>query len=407
MSKRNPNLAKLHSSYLFPEIQRRKQAFLQEHPEVSLIDLSIGDTSQPLVPAVVESLIQGASRLGTAEGYEGYGPSWGHSALREKVAEKIYKEKIDPSSIFLNDGAKCDLARLQHLFDQGVRVAVQDPAYPVYVDDTVLMGRTGEFLEQMQQYEGIVYLPCRQDNHFFPDLAPLEGVDLIYFCSPNNPTGAVATHDQLRALVHRAKEVQALILFDTAYSPFIQDPTLPTSIYEIEGADEVAIEIGSFSKLAGFTGLRLGWTVVPPKLRFKGGEAVQPDWIRLTQTLFGGPSNLVQWGAEGLFTDAGAAETESLVTYYRRNATLLKNALKQIGWSVYGGKHAPYLWVPTPGRSSWEAFDHFLKEAHVVCTPGCGFGPSGEGFVRFSAMGHHRDMLEAVHRLERVFSLAE
>ncbi|MGC1375924.1 MAG: LL-diaminopimelate aminotransferase [Anaerolineales bacterium] len=404
MVKRNPNIAKLPAGYLFPEIGRRRRALLERQPDAKIISLGIGNTTEPLTPHIVEGLQNAALKLGTAEGYSGYDDEPKGQALlqnvKSKLAEKWYHGRIQPDEIFISDGAKCDCGRLQVLFGADVSIAVQDPAYPVYVDGSVIMGASGTHHKERGQFDGIVYLPCTPANAFFPDLSALPRTDLIYFCSPNNPTGAVATREQLRALVDFARRNGSIIVYDAAYAAFIKDDNLPRSIFEIEGSREVAFEVNSFSKPIGFTGVRLGWTVVPQELVFEDGAPVSKDWSRVMSTLFNGASNIAQYGALAALDDEGLAEMRQTVGYYMENARIIKEGLTGLGLTSYGGVNSPYVWAEFPGRPSWDVFTEILEKAHVVTTPGSGFGPSGEGFIRFSAFGHRADVLEAVRRLQ-------
>jgi LL-diaminopimelate aminotransferase len=404
MVKRNPNIAKLPAGYLFPEIGRRRRALLERQPDAKIISLGIGNTTEPLTPHIVEGLQSAAQTLGTAEGYSGYDDDPKGQALlqnlKSKLCEKWYHGAVLPEEIFISDGAKCDCGRLQMLFGSQVTIAVQDPAYPVYVDGSVIAGATGAHNPERGQFEGLVYLPCTPANAFFPELAALPRTDLIYFCSPNNPTGAVSTREQLRELVAFAKRNGSIIIFDAAYAAFIRDDSLPRSIFEIEGAREVALEVNSFSKPIGFTGVRLGWTVVPRELAFEGGAPVAKDWSRVMSTLFNGASNIAQYGALAALDDEGLAEMRRTVGYYMENARIIKEGLTGLGLTSYGGVNSPYVWAEFPGRKSWDVFTEILENAHVVTTPGSGFGPSGEGFIRFSAFGHRADVVEAVRRLK-------
>jgi LL-diaminopimelate aminotransferase len=289
------------------------------------------------------------------------------------------------------------------MFGAEATVAVQDPSYPVYVDGSVILGQTGGYDEGAGQFDGIEYMRCDASNNFFPDLSSLKRTDLIYFCSPNNPTGAVATKEQLKELVEFAKTNQSILIFDAAYSAYIEDPDLPRSIFEIEGSREVALEINSFSKMAGFTGVRLGWTVVPQELQFEDGTPVSKDWNRIVTTLFNGASNIVQRGGVACLSEEGYREVEEMIQYYKTNASIIKKALTEIGLEVYGGVNSPYCWASMKGKGSWEAFEEILTQAFVVTTPGAGFGPAGEGFVRFSSFGHRADVEEAVERLKKHF----
>jgi LL-diaminopimelate aminotransferase len=390
---RNPHFTKLQAGYLFPEIARRKKALLARQPDAKIISLGIGNTTEPLTPAVTAGLQLAAGRLGTAEGYSGYADdSCGLAALRERIAAVLYSGAVSPDEISISDGSKCDIGRLQVLFGGGVSVAVQDPAYPVYVDGSIIIGADTE----------LQYMPCAPQNNFFPDLSQLQRPDLIYFCSPNNPTGAVATKTQLAELVAFARKNQSIIIFDAAYSEFIVDKDLPRSIYEIPGADEVAIEVNSFSKSIGFTGVRLGWCVVPRKLKFADGSPVLPDWQRIINTLFNGASNIAQQGGLAALTADGRRETKELVGYYQENARIIRQGLQSKGIQAYGGVNAPYIWAHFPGQESWAVFEKILNESWVVTTPGAGFGPTGEGFIRFSSFGRREDISEAVRRLKQL-----
>lgn len=377
----------LKTNYLFPEINLRKQQFLAQHPTASLISLGIGDTTEPIPKFIVQALVDSSTALGTVQGYSGYGPEQGIKALREKIAARIYSNQVRPEDVFVSDGAKCDIGRLQQLFGREVSIAVQSPAYPVYVEGSIIEG-----------VKDIVLMTCSPENHFFPDLEAAPRTDLIYFCSPNNPTGAVATRAQLEQLVKFAEANRSIIIYDSAYANYIQDPSLPRSIFEIPGAEKAALEIGSFSKLAGFTGVRLGWTVVPAELKYDDGSSVRADWNRLTSTLFNGASNIAQHGGCAVLDSEGWQEALALTRYYLENVSIIRNTLVELGFDVFGGINAPYLWVRFKGRSSWDVFQEFLERYHVVTTPGSGFGPDGEGFIRFAAFGHREKILEATAR---------
>jgi LL-diaminopimelate aminotransferase len=395
----NPNYRKLKSGYLFPEIGKRANAF-KARTGIDPIRLGIGDTALPLTATVVEHLHQSVDRQGKQKTYKGYGDEQGKKELRAAMAEYYAKTRyvgIEPAEFFISDGAKCDSGNIQSIFDINNIVAVQDPAYPVYVDTNVASGRSGEFNASLSCYSGIVYMPCNASNGFFPD-APKQHVDLIYICSPNNPTGAAATKEQLKALVGYARKHKSIIIFDSAYAMFIRDALLPKSIYEIEGARECAIEISSFSKWVGYTGERTGWTIVPKTLitaDSKPGDeyTVWSLWNRRQCTFFNGASLIPQEGALGALTEKGLIESQELIDYYMHNATILSECFRKLGFAVYGGTNAPFLWVRTPGSmQSWKFFDKMLEEAHVVITPGSGFGPSGEGFFRVSAFGLRKDI---------------
>jgi LL-diaminopimelate aminotransferase len=391
MATTNHNYDKLGAGYLFPEIARRAKAYSEAHPDVKLYRLGIGDTTRPLAPTVVKAMQEAAGRLGHAETYTGYGDYEGERFLREAIRDLYRERKVELGldEIFASDGAKSDSGNIQTIFDPNNVVAVQDPAYPVYVDTNVMAGRTESFNTVTGQYVGVVYMPCNEYNGFFPDL-PTEKVDLIYLCSPNNPTGAVATHEQLERFVDYARRRKAVIIFDAAYSAFISDPTLPRSIYEVAHAQECAIEINSFSKSAGFTGVRLGWAVIPKALVAADAPVgkINALWYRRQSTFFNGASNIVQYGGAAALTPEGRRECQETIDYYMQNARIIRDGLTSLGLVCYGGDNAPYIWAKTPaGLRSWDFFDQLLQQAHVVTTPGSGFGPSGEGYIRLSAFG--------------------
>lgn len=388
--KRNVNMTLLKASYLFPEINLRKRQFLTQHPSASLISLGIGDTTEPIPHSIAKALADASTGLSTLEGYSGYGPEQGIKTLREKIASEIYSNRVQAEEVFVSDGAKCDLGRLQMLFGNDVSIAVQDPAYPVYVEGSLMQG-----------VKEIISMPCCPENQFFPDLKIVPRTDLIYFCSPNNPTGAVATRTQLESLVRFAEANRSIIIFDSAYANYIQDPSIPKSIFEIEGAKHVAIEINSFSKLAGFTGVRLGWTVIPNQLKYDDGSSVKADWNRLTSTIFNGASNIAQAGGHAVLSENGLQEISSLTKFYLENARIIKETLEELGHEVFGGVHAPYLWVRFKGQNSWDIFQKFLDQFHIVTTPGSGFGPAGDEYIRLTAFGHRKDILQAAARLKR------
>jgi len=401
---RNPNFAKLAGGYLFPEIGRRRNAYLAENPDMAdrIISLGIGDTTQPIPEHILGGLVGAASKLGTKEGYSGYGAEQGMGDLRAKIADKLYNGIIKDSEVFVSDGAKCDIMRVQQVFGPGVVTAVQDPSYPVYVDTSVMMGQTGDINTETSQYDNIVYMPCTAENDFFPDIDNIPRADIVYFCSPNNPTGAAATKEQLEKLVKVCKERGSILVFDAAYAPFIRSEGVPKSIFEIDGAREVAIECNSFSKYAGFTGVRLGWTVVPDELTFSDGTLVRDDFNRVMTTAFNGASNIVQGGGLACLDDEGLGEINTLIDYYLENAKLLKDAMEELGYDVYGGTDAPYVFVKLPeGKSSWDTFSEILEKAQVVTIPGAGFGPGGEGYLRLSAFAPRDTVIEACERLKK------
>jgi len=389
--KRNPNLARLKGNYLFPEVVFRKEKFLEKNPHVKLISLGVGDTTQPIPTSITKALIEAASNLGTLKGYSGYGPEQGMQSLRKKIAHAVFNNSFDWEEIFISDGANSDLGRLQLLFGADVSIAVQDPSYPVYLEGSLIQG-----------VKEIVPMLCNPENNFFPDLKKQKRTDLIYFCSPNNPTGAVATHEQLKELVDFAIANQSIIIFDAAYAAYIQDPLLPKSIYEIENARKVAIEVSSFSKSAGFTGVRLGWTVVPKELQYENGESILSDWNRLVTTVFNGASNIAQSGGYAVLQEEGMQEVRKIVNFYLENAKIIKQTIEDLGHEVYGGVNAPYLWIRFKGQKSWDVFQHFLEKKHVVTIPGCGFGSEGQGFIRLTAFGHRENIVEALARISAV-----
>lgn len=401
---RNPNFAKLAGGYLFPEIGRRRNKYLEENPDMAdkIISLGIGDTTQPIPTHILDGLVTGASQLGTKDGYSGYGAENGQARLREKIAESLYDGLIDADEVFVSDGAKCDIMRLQQMFGSGVTSAVQDPSYPVYVDTSVMMGQTGTQDTETMQYDNIVYMPCTPANGFFPDYVNVPRADVVYLCSPNNPTGAAATREQLEGIVKLCKERGSILVFDAAYAPFIRSEGVPKSIFEIEGAKEVAIEVNSFSKYAGFTGVRLGWTVVPSDLKFSDGTPVKQDFNRVMGTAFNGASNIVQNGGMACLDPEGLAEINKLIDYYLENAKILREAMESIGYTVHGGTDAPYVFVELPESmgGSWDAFSTILEKAQVVTIPGAGFGPGGEGFLRLSAFAPRESVIEACERLK-------
>lgn len=401
MVKRNPNMIKLRGGYLFPEINKRKRAYLEKNPDAKLISLGIGDTTQPIPPHTIEGLTAFSKNLGSHEGYRGYGPEQGEEELRKRIADKLYHGLVKASDIFISDGSKCDIGRLQVMFGSDMTIAVQDPAYPVYVDTSVIIGQTLETSSHTGCYDGITYMPCTPENNFFTDLSSVPRTDILYITSPNNPTGTVLTHAQLAELVAFAKKNRSIIVFDAAYSMFITDPNLPRSIYEVDGAREVAIEMGSFSKMTGFTGVRLGWTIVPEELCYDDGSSVKKDWSRIMSTFFNGASNIAQYGGIAALEDKGMREVEGLINYYLDNARIIKETLEKHGIKTYGGTSAPYVWAHFPNKGSWEMFDDLLERAHIITTPGEGFGPAGSGFIRMSAFGNRNDILEAMRRFKK------
>ena len=409
MARINENYQKLQAGYLFPEIGRRVKAFTDANPGAQVIRLGIGDVTLPLVPVIVEALREAAAELGTEEGFHGYGPENGYDFLVDPILEHDFKSRgvsIDASEIFVSDGSKQDSGNIQEIFGVDSRIAVTDPVYPVYVDTNVMAGRTGVAGED-GRYAGILYLPATAENGFMPG-PPSERVDIAYLCSPNNPTGAVASRENLAAWVGWARSNDAVLIFDAAYDAFIQDDALPHSIYEIDGAKECAIEMRSFSKRAGFTGVRCAYTVVPKDLTgtTAAGERVSFNslWNRRHSTKFNSVPYAIQRGAAAALSAEGLRQTREQVDYYMTNARALREGLGKAGLTLFGGEHAPYIWVRTPaGLSSWDCFDKLLGDAHVVCTPGAGFGAAGEGYVRISAFNSHANVDEAIQRISRVF----
>jgi LL-diaminopimelate aminotransferase len=401
--KRNENMAKLQAGYLFPEIGRRRSAYLLENPTANIISLGVGDTTQAIPPHICAGLQAGAETLGTKEGYSGYGDGNGNPQLREKIASVLYNGTVSADEVFVSDGAKCDISRIQQVFGKSVSVAVQDPSYPVYVDTSVMMGQTGEYHQGKSQYNSVAYMECTAENNFFPDLSIVPRTDIIFFCSPNNPTGAAASKKELESLVAFAKKNGSIIVYDAAYAPFIQSADVPKSIFEIEGAREVAIEVNSFSKYAGFTGVRLGWVVVPNELKFADGESVKADFDRIMSTCFNGASNIAQAGGMACLDPEGMDEIRSLIRYYLANAAILRETMMDLGFKVYGGTDAPYIWVGFPGKKSWDVFNEILTDAQVVTIPGAGFGPGGEGYLRLSAFAPREAVVEATGRLKSMY----
>ena len=406
MAKANANYLKLKAGYLFPEIGRRVAAFAAANKDAKIIRLGIGDVTRPLVPAVVEAMRAGVDEMGTDGGFRGYGPEQGYDFLIDLIREHEYASRgveIARDEVFVSDGSKCDSGNIQEIFGLDNVVALTDPVYPVYLDTNVMAGRTGAAGAD-GRYAGIVYMPATAENGFVPVL-PEQKVDLIYLCSPNNPTGAAAGRDELARWVEYARANGSIILFDAAYEAYVSDPAIPRSIYEIPGARDVAIEFRSFSKTAGFTGTRCAFTVVPKSVMAEaGGErvAVNALWNRRQTTKFNGVSYPVQRGAAAVYSPEGREQTRDIVRFYMDNAAIIRKGLAAAGFTVFGGTNAPYIWLRTPaGLSSWDFFDRLLSQANVVGTPGSGFGPSGEGYFRLSAFNSRANVEEAVARIDR------
>ncbi len=400
----NENFLKLPGSYLFSEIGRRANAYAAANPEKKLIKLGIGDVTRPLPAAVLDAMHKAVDEMGGSDTFRGYGPEQGYDFLRNAIVENDYAPlniKLDADEVFVSDGAKSDCGNIVDLFGIDNVVAVCDPVYPVYVDTNAMAGRAGEYNEQTGMWTGLHYMPCTAENGFSPEI-PSCKVDLIYLCFPNNPTGAVATREQLKAWVDYANANDAVILYDSAYEAFITEAGIPRSIFEIEGAKTCAIEFRSFSKTAGFTGTRCAYTVVPKQLR-RGGASINAMWNRRQCTKFNGVPYVTQRGAEAVYSVAGKEQVKENLAYYQRNAAVIFNGLKNAGLTVSGGVNSPYIWCRTPeGMGSWEFFDKLLEQANVVTTPGAGFGPSGEGYIRLTAFGDAAATEEAVERIKKV-----
>lgn len=407
----NDNYLKLKAGYLFPEIARRVNAFAQANPDAKIIRLGIGDVTEPLPEACRTAMIKAVEDMGDRSSFKGYGPEQGYNWLREKIATHDFQAggaAIEADEIFISDGSKCDSGNILDIFGKNNVIAVTDPVYPVYVDTNVMAGNTGDANEK-GEYGGLVYLPVTAENNFTAEI-PSQKVDLIYLCFPNNPTGATATKEHLQAWVNYAKANGSIIFFDAAYEAFIKDPSLPHSIFEIEGARDCAIEFRSFSKNAGFTGTRCALTVVPKTLTAKAADGSNVElwklWNRRQSTKFNGVSYIIQRGAESVYSEAGQAQIKALVNFYLDNAKIIRQELTNAGLSVYGGVNAPYVWVKTPhGLSSWEFFDKLLETVNVVGTPGSGFGAAGEGYFRISAFNSRENVEEAMKRITAKFTV--
>lgn len=402
----NEHFLKLQGNYLFADIAKRVNAFKVTHPNAALIRLGIGDVTQPLPPACIEAMHRAVDEMADARTFHGYGPEQGYDFLIEAIRHDFAARSINlsPAEIFISDGAKSDTGNIGELLRWDNSMAITDPVYPVYVDSNIMCGRSG-ILEEDGTWSNVTYLPCTAENHFVPAL-PSHRVDLIYLCYPNNPTGTTLTHEQLKQWVDYAIANDTLIIFDAAYEAYIQEPDVPHSIYEIRGAKKVAIEIRSFSKTAGFTGVRCGYTIVPKEVTAAdiNGKRIplNPLWNRRQCTKFNGTSYITQRGAEAVYTPQGQKQVKEIIGYYMGNARLMREELTQMGFEVYGGVNAPYIWLRAPkGMSSWKFFDKLLYEVNIVSTPGIGFGPSGEGYVRLTAFGKHEDCIEAMQRIRK------
>ncbi|HYE18080.1 MAG TPA: LL-diaminopimelate aminotransferase [Tepidisphaeraceae bacterium] len=402
----NDHYLKLKAGYLFPEIARRVKAYAGAHPDAKIIRMGIGDVTEPLVPAVIQAMHKAVDEMAVRGSFKGYGDEQGYGFLREAIAKNDFQSRgcdVAADEVFVSDGSKCDTGNILDIFGKDNKILVTDPVYPVYVDTNVMAGHTGP-LKENGEAEGLVYVPMTAENDFTPAI-PTEKVDIVYLCSPNNPTGATLSREALTKWVEYAKKNDAVIFFDAAYESFIQDPAVPRSIYEIPGARDVAIEFRSFSKLAGFTGVRCAFTVVPKSLkgRAKDGSAVEiyKLWNRRHTTKFNGVSYITQAGAAAVYTPEGRQQVDAVIAHYMANAKTIRESLTALGMKVYGGTNAPYVWVRTPGGlTSWAFFDKLLNECHVVCTPGSGFGKSGEGYVRVSAFNSKENVAEAMGRIK-------
>ena len=406
MIKINQDFLNLQDSYLFSTIAKKVAEYSKNNPNKKIIKLGIGDVTRPIVPACLEAMHKAVDEIGTQEGFKGYGPEQGYEFLREAISNDYKKLGVDiqTNEIFVSDGAKCDCGNIVDIFAQDNIVAITDPVYPVYLDTNVMSGRSGEFDNEKGTYKNIVYLPVIAENDFKPEL-PKEKVDMIYLCFPNNPTGTVLSKEELEKWVKYAKENNSIILYDSAYEAFITEEDVPHSIFEIEGAKDVAIEFRSFSKTAGFTGVRCAYVVIPQTVMgySENGEKVSLNklWNRRTCTKFNGVSYVVQRAAEAIFTEEGKKQIKENITYYMENAKTIKNGLEDAGYTVFGGTNSPYVWLKVPdGITSWEFFDKLLEEVNVVGTPGSGFGPHGEGYFRLTAFGTKENTKEAIERIK-------
>ncbi len=402
MFKINDNYLKLPGSYLFSTIAKKVNAYSSAHPEAKIIRLGIGDVTQPIAPAIFDVLHGAVDEMANAESFHGYAPDLGYEFLRNTIAENDYRARgcnITPDEIFVSDGAKCDCGNIQEIFSIDNKIAVCDPVYPVYVDSNVMAGRTGTYDSKSETWSDVIYMPCTAENNFAPEL-PRETPALIYLCFPNNPTGAVVNKEQLQEWVDYANRVGAVILFDAAYEAYISEPDIPHSIYECEGARSCAIEFHSFSKNAGFTGLRLGYTVIPKDLK-ADGVSLNALWARRHGTKYNGAPYIIQRAGEAVYSEAGKEQLKKQVAYYMNNAHYIFDNLKAAGYTVSGGVNSPYIWLKAPaGMTSWEFFDYLLENVNVVGTPGSGFGPSGETYFRLTAFGSYENTVEAVERMK-------
>ena len=400
----NHNYLKLPGSYLFSTIGKKVRAYKEENPDKEVISLGIGDVTQPLVPAIIDALHGAVEEMAHAETFHGYAPDLGYEFLRRAIAKNDYQDRgcdVAADEIFVSDGAKSDSGNIQEIFGTDNKVAVCDPVYPVYVDTNVMAGRTGEYNTVHENFDGVIYMPCRKENGFLPEF-PSEVPDLIYLCFPNNPTGSAITKDELQKWVDYALEKGAVIIYDAAYEAYISEDNVAHTIYECDGADRCAIELRSFSKNAGFTGTRLGFTVIPKALKC-GDVTLNSLWARRHGTKFNGAPYIIQQAGAAVYTPEGQAQTQEQIAYYMNNAKIIREGLASAGFSASGGVNAPYIWLKTPDKmTSWEFFDYLLDKANVVGTPGSGFGPSGEGYFRLTSFGSYENTLEAVERIKKL-----
>lgn len=399
---RNINMERLRNGYLFSEICRRELEHTQKYPHAKLIKLGIGDTTEPIPDIITLAMAEHAHALSTIRGYRGYGAEQGNMELRNAIAQTFYRDMgIKANEVFVSDGAQCDISRIQMLLGSNVTVAVQDPSFPAYMDSSVIIGQSGNFKEETGKYENILYMNCGPESNFFPDLSNTPRTDIIFLCSPNNPTGHAASRQQLEQLVEFAKANGSIIIHDSAYAAYITDES-PRSIFEIPGGREVAIEISSFSKFAGFTGVRLGWTVVPEELLYSNGFPVIKDYNRIVCTCFNGASSIAQAGGLACLSSDGYLAMNAVLDYYKENAKIIMDTFTSLGLKVHGGKNAPYMWVHFPGLRSWDVFNEILEKTHIITVPGAGFGPGGEGYIRVSAFGQRKSVIEASRRLKNL-----
>lgn len=404
MFKINENYLKLPGSYLFSTIAKKVREYTETYPEKKIIRLGIGDVTLPLAPAVVNGLHKAVDEMGVKESFKGYAPDLGYEFLRSAIIENDYKSRgvtLAIDEIFVSDGAKSDSANIQEIFDESNKIAVCDPVYPVYVDSNVMAGRTGKYIAETGKWSNVIYMPCTKENNFAPKL-PTQQPDIIYLCFPNNPTGSTITTDELQKWVDYANQVGAVIIYDAAYEAYISEENVPHTIYECDGAKTCAIEIRSYSKNAGFTGTRLGFTVVPKELK-SGDVMLNSLWARRHGTKFNGAPYITQLAGAAVYSEEGKKQTKEQIAYYMNNAKIIREGLQAAGYSISGGVNAPYIWLETPqGMTSWEFFDYLLEKANVVGTPGSGFGPNGEGFFRLTSFGTYESTLEAIERIKKL-----